>query len=173
MTDQQGGDSERPGKERKEKVIHTRVPNSLDDEIRARAQALGMSVSNLVRNVLGHAFGLVEDVISDSAAVARSARGEEKQTTVPSYGGATSAVVGWQTVTLNLNAVCSQCNAIVPRGSEAALGLTDAPGPRPILCLPCLEELQRDDSDPDHAPEADPEPSDPKPAGADPGPPAG
>ena len=162
-------DTASAGRERKEKVIHTRVPNSLDDEIRARAQALGMSVSNLVRNVLGHAFGLVEDVISDSAAVARSARGE-LTSPVPSYGGDASAVVGWQTVVLNLNAVCSQCNAIVPRGSEAALGLTDGPGPRPVLCLPCLEELQRDDHD--AAPVPDPEPH-PQPAGDDPGPPTG
>ena len=44
---------------RKERVIHTRVPESLDDEIKRRATGLGLSVSNLVRNVLQHTFGLV------------------------------------------------------------------------------------------------------------------
>src|SRR5688572_33384747 len=64
--------------ERKERVIHTRVPESLEAELRKRAQELGVSVSNLVRNVLGHAFGLVGDVVADSHAIARAARGEKK-----------------------------------------------------------------------------------------------
>src|SRR3982750_2594522 len=62
--------------ERKERVIHTRVPESLEAELRQRAQDLGISVSNLVRNVLGHAFGLVGDVVADSHAIARAARGD-------------------------------------------------------------------------------------------------
>jgi hypothetical protein len=61
--------------ERKERVIHTRVPESLEAELRERAQHLGISVSNLVRNVLGHAFGLVGDVVADGHAIARAARG--------------------------------------------------------------------------------------------------
>ena len=36
--------------EKKERVIHTRVPESLEAELRRRAQDLGISVSNLVRN---------------------------------------------------------------------------------------------------------------------------
>ena len=62
--------------EKKERVIHTRVPESLEAELRERAQDLGICVSNLVRNVLGHAFGLVGDVVADSHAIARAARGE-------------------------------------------------------------------------------------------------
>src|SRR5690349_23745486 len=65
--------------ERKERVIHTRVPESLEAELRKRAQDLGISVSNLVRNVLGHAFGLVGDVVADSHAIARAARGERER----------------------------------------------------------------------------------------------
>ena len=60
---------------KKERVIHTRVPESLEAQLRERAQELGISVSNLVRNVLGHAFGLVGDVVADSHAIARAARG--------------------------------------------------------------------------------------------------
>src|SRR3954467_14623095 len=65
--------------EKKERVIHTRVPESLETELRKRAQELGMSVSNLVRNVLGHAFGLVGDVVADSHAIARAAKGERAE----------------------------------------------------------------------------------------------
>ena len=74
-------------KERKERVIHTRVPESLDEEIRKRASTLGMSVSNLVRNALKNAFGLVEDAINDSANVARTAAEAVDPTTVSSVGG--------------------------------------------------------------------------------------
>jgi hypothetical protein len=63
--------------EKEERVIHTRVPESLEAELRKRSQELGMSVSNLVRNVLGHAFGLVGDVVADSHAIARAARGNK------------------------------------------------------------------------------------------------
>lgn len=61
---------------KKERVIHMRVDANLDDELRDRASSLGLSVSKLVRNVLQHTFGLVEDVIVDGANVGRAARGE-------------------------------------------------------------------------------------------------
>ncbi|MGH9886203.1 MAG: hypothetical protein ACREBE_11785, partial [bacterium] len=66
--------TDEPEPEKKERVIHTRVPESLEAELRQKAQDLGISVSNLVRNVLGHAFGLVGDVVADSQAIARAAR---------------------------------------------------------------------------------------------------
>ena len=50
-------------KERHERVIHTRVPESLETELKERASELGVSVSNLVRNVLQHALGLVNDIV--------------------------------------------------------------------------------------------------------------
>src|SRR5580704_6170354 len=74
--------------EKKERVIHTRVPESLEAELRKRAEGLGMSVSNLVRNVLGHAFGLVGDVVADSHAIARAARGQRARTDV----------IAWQSI---------------------------------------------------------------------------
>src|SRR5689334_24045262 len=107
--------------ELKERVIHTRVPESLEAELRERAQELGVSVSNLVRNVLGHAFGLVGDVVADSHAIARAARGERPEPEAArSSGVATHAappdpgdVLAWQTVVLGKNAVCSRCNDLL------------------------------------------------------------
>jgi len=117
--------------ELKERVIHTRVPESLEAELRRRAQDLGISVSNLVRNVLGHAFGLVGDVVADSHAIARAAKGE--RAAAPS-----GEVVAWQPVTLAKNAVCVRCNAVLAKGKAAVLGMTEA-GPGPIVCKPCAE----------------------------------
>jgi hypothetical protein len=126
--------------EKKERVIHTRVPEHLDETIRRRAHGLGLSVSNLVRNVLSNTFGLVEGVVTDSANVARSARGEALLPTAVD-GAGPPLVLGWQEALLNLNALCARCNAILPKGTRAAIALTDRPGPRPFLCLACLAAL--------------------------------
>ncbi|MBA3456127.1 MAG: hypothetical protein H0T42_23715 [Deltaproteobacteria bacterium] len=128
--------------EKKERVIHTRVPESLEAELRERAQGLGISVSNLVRNVLGHAFGLVGDVFADTHAIARAARGETKKagvTSTPPAAASIDDVLGWQTIVLGKNAVCARCNAILPRGKPAAVGA----GTQLVVCPPCLEELTR------------------------------
>src|SRR5262252_4462948 len=79
--------------ELKERVIHTRVPESLEAELRRRAQDLGISVSNLVRNVLGHAFGLVGDVVADSQAIARAVRAGDRSF-ASGAGGAGARAVG-------------------------------------------------------------------------------
>lgn len=125
--------------EAKDRVIHTRVPESLEAELRERAQELGMSVSNLVRNVLGHAFGLVGDVVADSQAIARAARGDKKPAppAAPPAATALDDVLGWQPIVLGKNAVCTRCNAILPRGQDAAVGA----GTQLVVCPPCLKEL--------------------------------
>jgi hypothetical protein len=139
---------------KKERVIHARIPESLDDEVKKRATDLGLSVSNLVRNVLQHAFGLVEDVVHDSAAIARAARDAKAAVT----GGAptaaprrsesgTAQVLGWQRAVLNVNAVCDRCNTILAKGSQAALGVLDRGGPPPFRCLTCLKELEDEHDD--------------------------
>src|SRR3954464_6972156 len=111
--------------ENKDRVIHTRVPESLEAELRERAQALGMSVSNLVRNVLGHAFGLVGDVVADGHAVARAVKGDKPapSPSSPSAAPPLEDVLAWQPMVLAKNAVCAKCNDLLPKGRDAALGL--------------------------------------------------
>lgn len=125
--------------EKKEKVLHTRVPDDLDNELKARASHLGMSVSNLVRNILNNAVNLVEDVIIDSSNIGRPAVSNRRS----GAEGSPPAVVGWQKVILNRNAVCSQCNEILERGVESGIGVTVTGEPGPVLCLTCLEEVTR------------------------------
>jgi hypothetical protein len=117
--------------EPKERVLHTRIPESLDEAIRAHAAGLGMSVSNLVRNVLANAL----EVVEAAAGLAPSSRAS---------AGGPPVVLGWQEAVLARNAVCQRCNQILPRGSKAAIAVVDRDGggaPRPIRCLACLEEL--------------------------------
>lgn len=133
-------------KERKERVIHTRVPESLDQELKNRANSLGVSVSNLVRNALNHTFGLVEDVITDTASVARSAAGDVEPTPAKPAEPAPSApvnvtVFGYQRCVLGMNALCESCNAIIAKGTEGAVAVLNIPSERPqALCLPCLDK---------------------------------
>jgi predicted DNA-binding protein len=139
-------DMAEPPHDRKERVIHTRVAEDLDEEIKRRAQNLGVSVSNLVRNILQNTIGLVEDIILDGAETARAARrgvrrDEEEAAVRP---GARPAILGWQAAMLAVNAVCERCNAILPRGTRAAIAILDGPGPPSFRCESCLEEIRPD-----------------------------
>src|SRR5207237_7500962 len=67
-----------PEDEPKDKVLHTRIPESLEDAIKDKARRLRIPVSNLVRNVLEQAFQLVEEVVDDGLEIANTApRGAE------------------------------------------------------------------------------------------------
>lgn len=129
--------------EKKERVLHTRISETLDQELRDKASSLGVSVSNLVRNILSNTFDLVEDIARDSATVARSARGGEasKPAAAPPAPG---RVIGWQKLILELNALCERCNDILRKGTEAAVGVTDTGTGKPIICTACLEKGSHD-----------------------------
>lgn len=115
---------------RKERVLHARVSESLDEELKKRANQLGVTVSNLVRNVLLNAFELVEDVVADSGTVARAARGKRRSES--------PEPIGWQELVMAKNAVCERCNAILARGSRGAMAVYEGGGPTAFLCPACL-----------------------------------
>lgn len=130
--------------DRKERVLHTRVPGSLDRQLKQRARSLGMSVSTVVRHVLLNTFGLVEDVVTDGTNLALTIAGQEPAPPAPrAERPRADEVVAWQEAVLNLNAVCDHCNAILKRGARAAIGLGDQPGTRAIICRSCLEAVEQ------------------------------
>jgi hypothetical protein len=86
-------------------------------------------VSTVVRNVLFHTFNLVEGVVTDSAQIARVLKAREAP-----------AVIGWQEAVLNKNGICEKCNAILPTGTRAAVGMP-VQAPPALLCLDCLAAL--------------------------------
>lgn len=127
--------------ERKERVLHTRVPPSLDDQLKQRARSLGMSVSTIVRHVLLNTFGLVEDIVTDSTNAALVLGGQDPLTPPDEGRG---AVLGWQEAVLAVNAVCSRCNAILRKGRRAAIGVRERPGTPVFLCPKCLAGLSKE-----------------------------
>ncbi|MFT7582130.1 MAG: hypothetical protein ACI9MR_003812 [Myxococcota bacterium] len=145
-------------KPKKERVLHTRVPESLDSELRRRAERLGVSVSNLVRNVLNHAFGLVEDVITDSANVRRSVVGETPtrdaaghliETPAPtppeSLDDSTlDTILAWQRAVVQRQTPCARCGREISQGETAALAVRPTPGPPIFGCAVFLERADAD-----------------------------
>ena len=125
----------------KDRVLQARIPEHLDEELRNRAEQLGLSVSTIVRNVLLNTFDLVEGVVADSSQIARALAG--RGATPPSQE-ADSPVIGWQQVILNQNGVCDQCNAILPLGQRAAIGVPTGARAH-LLCLDCLAALYASD----------------------------
>jgi hypothetical protein len=148
-----GGAESRRASGRKERVIHTRIPEALDEEIKAQARELGVSVSNLVRNILRNTLGLVGDVVEDTANLTRRALGEEPEARQPGAarprrGSSRAApdpspVVGWQHITLNVNAVCAECNAILEKGTDAAAAVGGDPTAPTLICPSCLEKRRK------------------------------
>ena len=138
--------------ERKERVLHTRVPDSLDRHIKRRARSLGMSVSTVVRNVLLTTFGLVEDIVVDSTDIARAIAGDEtvatrrtSRTSAPPAARSpheAAEVLAWHEAVLNVNAVCDHCNAVLRRGTRAAVAVSEQPGRRTVICRPCLRRIE-------------------------------
>lgn len=123
-------------------MLQARIPEQLDDELRDRAEKLGLSVSTIVRNVLLHTFDLVEGVVVDSSQLARTLTNRES---VESHRGVPApvedtVVIGWQELVLSKNGVCESCNAILPIGQRAAIGVPT--GPRAtLMCSECLDAL--------------------------------
>ena len=121
---------------RKQKVLHTRVSADLEKDLKSKAAHLGISVSNLVRNALLNTVDLVEAVVADSARVAGSAKNLANPDSPPVQDQ--RPVVGWQEVTLNLNAICTQCNTILPKGEKAVIALPIVSHQPRTRCLDCL-----------------------------------
>lgn len=141
----------RAGRKTKDRVLQARIPEQLDEELRDRAEQLGLSVSTVVRNVLQNTFELVEGVVSDSAQLARVVQGREAKPSTsalpaPEPAVSDGAVIGWQEAILNRNGVCEECNAILAKGENAAVGVPVQARPV-LLCLGCLAELITDTGD--------------------------
>jgi hypothetical protein len=121
---------------KKQKVLHTRVSSDLEKDLKSKAAHLGISVSNLVRNALLNTVDLVESVVVDTARVAGSAKNLASPEATPIQEP--PPIIGWQEVTLNLNAICAKCNEILPKGSKGAIALPIASGKPVARCLGCL-----------------------------------
>ncbi len=106
---------------RKERVLHTRVPAVLEQELKRVANAWRVPVSNVVRALLEDALDTLEH-LSGSSETPEPA--EEQAPVVAPLDGA----VGVTPITLVHDAVCGVTGEKLPAGSEAYMVLFDDPG---------------------------------------------
>jgi hypothetical protein len=132
-----------PEDEPKDKVLHTRIPESLEDAIKDKARRLRIPVSNLVRNVLEQAFQLVEEVVDDGLEIANTARrgAERVREAARRTRDRDREIYGWQEMILNRDERCRDCGTELDRGKRACRGLSDEPGLHVFLCPGCVTKL--------------------------------
>lgn len=130
--------SQREKDKKKQRVLHTRVSEELDEELREKAAGLGVSVSNLVRNILLNTVEMVEDLVADSSSIARAA-GKEKPAASAKAAIQEAQLLGWQDLQLHRNALCEKCNEVLPKGSHAKVAVFSAPTDPMFRCARCVD----------------------------------
>lgn len=135
------------GEKKKERVIHTRVPAVLEQELKRLAENIRVPVSNLVRAILEDAVAVadragrgVEEGLHKAASnlsTQREAILAKKERVVTQK--ALEGVIGFQKLTLAGEAVCAKCLAALHPGDDANLGISaDANAPRVVVCDACV-----------------------------------
>ncbi len=148
MTQAPSPESPNPSSERsekKERVLHTRVPAVLERELKRFAENLRIPVSNLVRTILEDAVQVADAAgtglevrLKQAASAIEQERERLKKKVTPDP---LATVFAFQDVTLAQPARCAQCSADLGRGARAHLGLSaagEAGGPSLIVCEACL-----------------------------------
>ena len=133
--------------EKKERVLHTRVPAVLEQELKRFADNLRVPVSNLVRTILedalevaDHATENVEGRLKKAASQLEKERHKLRKKVL---FDPLKDVFAFQSVTLAQGASCGKCRKDMLAGTSAHMGLTDPqPGKnraaRIFVCDTCL-----------------------------------
>jgi hypothetical protein len=151
-----------PGKAKKERVLHTRVPAILEDELKRLATALRMPVSNVVRAILedaveavevvgeraeGELKGIAHRISEQRESLRRAVQGDApraKATTSKTKPKPVSepdpldGVIGFQELRLANAASCAVCDVTLPRGSTAHRTVRDDDRTKVLLCTACM-----------------------------------
>jgi hypothetical protein len=158
-------------RERKDRLIQTRVPESLESALKEEATRRRLPVSQLVRNILEDTLQIVGDVVDgvdaivqDSIALGRQvgqnvARARSTGATTEAAATATADtatspppkpadpalddVYAWNEVVPSRPATCSSCGVALAAGSPAFVGLRDDPSRgRAWSCPGCISALR-------------------------------
>jgi hypothetical protein len=117
------------GEEKKERVLHTRIPAALEDQIKRLAEALRVPVSNLVRNMLEDAIDVTRRM-RDHIPGGDHAKEQEDLL---------AEIYGWQGLTLNVDVACARCKTEMAAGEQAHVGLSNHPRDAKVfVCSSCL-----------------------------------
>ena len=133
--------------DKKERVLHTRVPAVLEKELKRFADNLRIPVSNLVRTILEDALQVAdaasEGVESRLKRAAHQLEIERERLRARVKLQPLKDVFAYQTVTLAQDVSCAACGNDLQAGDRAHMGLSDEPTngkrrPRVFVCDACL-----------------------------------
>jgi len=147
--------------DKKERVLHTRVPAVLEAELKRFAQNLRVPVSNLVRTILEDALEVadaagdrVEERLRKAATQLQSERERLRRKLQPDP---LADVYAFQEVTLAQPTHCAKCDVELPKGTHAHLGLIDPATSGGVsklfVCDQCLPHVHDDESNDEAAKE--------------------
>jgi hypothetical protein len=129
--------------QKKERVLHTRVPAVLEQELKRFARNMRVPVSNVVRAILEDALlvadrasGQVEERLRQVVDVVSSER-EQIREKIRGLDPMDD-VIGFQPMVLAQTTPCARCRVQLRRGDRGWLGLTVEPGRRVIVCSNCV-----------------------------------
>jgi len=133
---------------RKERVIHTRVPAVLEQELKRLAENIRVPVSNLIRTILEDAVDMADRAgrgVESELHRAATALSSKRESILSRKKGAMhnkhalEGVIGFQPMTLAADARCARCDAAIDEGDDAFLGVgTDPSSPRVVVCEECV-----------------------------------
>lgn len=141
---------------KKERVLHTRIPAVLEQELKAVATALRIPVSNLVRTILEDAVAVADratgHVETSLERAARSVHAErEKMREKVKRLDPLEHVVAYQPVIVASTTSCARCGTALEAGDDAALGVSDRPGRKLFVCNDCMPRRGPKEPDPPRA----------------------
>lgn len=126
---EQDEEPKKDNEDRKERVLHTRVPAVLEAELKRFAQNLRIPVSNLVRTILEDALDVadaagdrVEERLRKAATHLQTERERLRRKIQPDPLG---DVYAFQQVTIAQPTACAKCELTLHPGDHAHLGLID------------------------------------------------
>ena len=131
-----------PERDKKERVIHTRVPAVLEAELKRFAEHMRVPVSNLVRTILEDAVAVADrasDRVERELRTAAQRVGDEREKMRRAIArDPLDGVYGFQPLVINVESECAKCAAAMAPGDHAHLALSDRGGPRRFICPSCL-----------------------------------
>ncbi len=143
-------------KPKKERVLHTRIPAVLEQELKSAAASLKVPVSNLVRTILEDAVAVADRASSQIETglerAAKSVHTERAKLRKLAESHRLHDVVGYQPVLVAAAGKCAACGVALEPGDDAFLGVTAGLGPKIFVCQLCVpgkpkkKEVPNDDA---------------------------
>ena len=117
---------------KKQKVVHTRVPEELFDSIMEKAKKHRTTASGFIRNFLEDFLEISEDLSDLSAEKMRSLLFGEKE----------DAVVGHQEISLAKDTSCEKCEKKLSKGTKAKILFLEGTTRSILVCAKCCTKIE-------------------------------